>query len=123
MYTDDRVAVIPKFDRLRRPDRTAPDPERPDPQKEELVDLVCSPAWEAWLAGVVIPQARLSHRELVSGAALLRGPEAAMGVAAGLAMLEKVLSPLYERAKIPMPEYLRVLLTGDFDGPRPLPPE
>jgi len=110
--TDERLPShrLPDFARLGRPNKQLAVAEGDAPHDEDLADLVCSVGWLKFLS-IVKKEGIGIHRALIQRT-VPAGNEGAL--AAGLALLMKVLSPAYEKAGYPIPEYLKMLLSGEL---------
>jgi hypothetical protein len=80
--------------------------------REDLVDMLCSPGWEMYVHQL-IGQAKLLHHALVQKPMPELGQA---GIQGQLRALYTGLETVYKRAKTPMPTYLKILFTGDFDA-------
>lgn len=100
---------VPPFAKLGRQIKP-PSIERTPEHDDDMSELVFSAGWLKFLRTLSEP-AKAAHRALVSGN---HAPGAEPALVASLAMLLKVLAPVYEKAGVPIPEYILVLLTGEF---------
>ena len=105
-----RTAGIPNWKAMGRPKRAIVDKEGSDSKKEIVNDLLSSEAWELYVQGV-IENAKIIHKNLCT---VPDGEHAARQAA--LRAMHKPIEEIYKRSSFPIPQYLKVLLTGDFDG-------
>lgn len=106
-----RSHAVPPFARLGRPERSER-PTKNTEHDEDYGDLVFSAGWLKFLK-TMSEQAKVLHHDLVSRPLT---QEQTIGAKAALAVMMKVLSPVYEKAGVPVPEYILVLLTGEFQS-------
>jgi hypothetical protein len=105
-----RTAAIPNWKAMGRPKRVIVDKEGTDPKKEIVNDLLSSEAWDIYLHEV-IEKAKIIHKNLCTV------PDGEHGARqAALRAMYNPIEAIYKRSSFPIPQYLRVLLTGDFDG-------
>ena len=78
------------------------------PADEDLLELITAPGWTIFVTEVSAI-AKLYHHALI---AQVSTDPVRYGNQGALATLNKIFAHVYERAGIPMPEYLKMLLQG-----------
>jgi hypothetical protein len=105
---------LPKWDRLRPPKREQAKPRERNVTDAILLDLVCSEEWSTFLRTVLVPHAATMHRNMVGGVGDMRGEAGYLAHIGGMKALATVIGDVYKKADIEIPEFLKVLLLGDF---------